>query len=115
MANRVPTRQKFSTPQEEFDAILSREISSQIPTNVTKESYHRMLLHCVTENGIWACAKNGARVKAKMWYRSIVHRETGHIDYHIPVAVLYCSGCDVSPNATADEPIFSDQIQTCAL
>lgn len=113
---RAPTRPKFRTPQEEFDAILSREVSSQIPTNITKESYNRMVLHCVTENGIWACAKNGARVRAKMWYRCVLDRATGQVqNTRIPVAVLYCSGCDVAPNSTADEPIFADQIQTSCL
>ena len=113
---RTPVRPKFRTPGEEFDAILSRATSSQIPTNVTKESYNRMLMHCVTENGIWACAKNGARVRAKMWYRTILDRVTGQIqNTRIPVAVLFCSGCDVAPNATADESIFADEIQTCAL
>ena len=112
----TPARPKFRSKQEELDAIVSRAVPSQIPTNITKESYNRMLLHCVTENGLWACAKNGARVKAKMWYRSVIDRESGQVqNTRIPVAVLYCGGCDVAPNATADEPIFADQIQTSCL
>ena len=113
---RVPVRPKFRTPAEELDAIVSRAVPSQIPTNITKESYNRMILHCVTENGIWACAKNGARVKAKMWYRSIFSRATGQLtNTRIPVAVLYCSGCDSAPQSVADDPIWDDEIQTVCL
>ena len=112
----ILNRKRIISEREHLDAILSREISSQIPTNITKESYNRMLLHCVTESGIWACVKNGARVKAKMWYRTVLDRATGQVqNTRIPVAVLYCGGCDVAPNSTADEPIFADQIQTAAL
>lgn len=112
----VPAKPVFRTPQEKFDAIVARAVPSQLPTNVTRESYNRMLLHATTEGGLWACAKNGARVKAKMWYRTVIDRATNEIvNTHIPVAVLFCDGCDTAPNHTAEEAIFSDAIQTVAL
>jgi hypothetical protein len=99
---------------------IHREIPSQIPVHTDKASWNRMIEHCITAHDgkslpIWACKKNGARVKARMVMMKILDRDTGlQLDY-APVATLFCSGCDTEPNTHGGDTIFKDQVQTLAM
>ncbi len=99
-----------------LDKVLSREIPSQVPVTVTKASYHRMLTHCTTMGGVWACKKNGARIMAKMVKMTVWDRETKKIDRtNIPVVHLYCSGCDKAPNVVGQDAIFKHKLMTVTM
>ena len=103
------------------EAMIHRAVPSQVPVHVVKRSYDRMLVHCTIQTdgrtpAVWACQKNGARVKARMTYRNVFNRTTMQLEsVKIPVATLYCSGCDPVPSTHGNDPIFSDELQTLAL
>ena len=89
---------------------------SQIPTNVTRASYNRMMKHARTYEGLWICRKNGARIKARMVLMNVWDRETTTVlNFDIPVVTLYCDGCDKTPNTHGGDAIYSDEIQTLAM
>lgn len=111
MANIIDNKAK---PQ--LDKIIDREVPSQLPMNVTKSSYARMLKHCKTEFGVWACRKNGARVNARGVWMNVFDRKTGQLlNARIPVVHLFCSGCDKAPKVNSGDPIYADQLQTVSV
>ena len=102
--------------EQEFLLKAYRQVPSQLPFNVTRTSYDYMLGHCVTINELWACRKNGSRVHAKVNYRSVYDKETGTLqNTRIPVAVLFCSGCDKPPDIVPDSAIWASDIETVSM
>ena len=104
----------------DFDNLINRQVPSQIPFVVIKETYQRMLKHCMTQDvataDLWACKKNGARVHMRVVRMNIFDRATGAlIKMSLPVGYLFCSGCDKVPDTHADDAIYSDQLQTLAV
>ena len=101
--------------QEHFEKLIHKELPSQLPTHCVKKSYWRMLVHCITQDGVFACKKNGARVHARMTMRNVFDRTGQMTAFNIPVAVLYCSGCDLVPNTHGGDPIFEDELTTLSM
>ncbi len=104
--------------KKRFDQIIERAIPSQIPVTVTRDSYMRMLEHCHTDSlrgSIWCCSKTNARINVKMWYRTVLNADGSINAVHIPVGVLYCSGCDKPPRAIPESVIAADAVQTVAM
>ena|SRR3990167_7178855 len=104
---------------EKVENMLLRHVPSQVPFNCTKKSYERMLLHGkLFDRGprsLWACAKTGQRIHAKVNWRTIWNRDGSLNATHVPVAILFCSGCDQKPQVTSEDPIWADEVQTLAL
>lgn len=106
------------TKNEQFEKALAREIATQIPTHVTKDSYQRMLLHCSLDRAnknLWCCIRTGAQVKARLVVRDITDPLTHQLIDRGPVAELYCSACDKPPVTRKYDPITSDKIQTVSM
>ena len=105
--------------REHFEKQITRTIPSQVPVHVTRKSYQAMLAHCATQTGkglpIWACAKTGGRVKARMVQRAIYDSETGVFKEIAPVVELFCSVCHKPPVTRKLELILSDAIQTVSM
>ena len=106
----------MATQKEEkakLEAMLAGAISSQIPINITKESYSKMLSHGRIEQGVWACHLGGAPIKARMVRRNVFDRTTGELlNTGIPVAELYCSRCHTVPATKKGTAIYSDLLKT---
>ena len=104
---------------DHWDAVISRAIPSQVPFHCVKATYMRMLRHCMTQDvalrDLWACSKNGARVVARVTHRTVWNRDNTLNAAHIPVAYLYCSGCDPVPQIKGEDPIYADEIQTLSM
>lgn len=104
---------------EHAEKQLLRIIPSQIPFNCTRESYQRMLMHTKLfdpgPNAIWGCEKTGARIHAKVNFRTIWNRDGSLNAAHAPVAVLFCSSCEKPPQITPEQSIYSDQVQTLSM
>lgn len=102
-----------------LDAIVSRAVASQIPTNVTRESFIRMESHAMMQSYkhtmLWACKLNGARIKARMVFRMVYEFGTDKFLQRAPVVELYCSGCDKAPTTPGDAPIYDKAIQTVSM
>ena len=100
---------------KKMDEWLDREKPSQLPMNVTRKSYMRMLAHCTTEFGVWACRKSGARINARGVLMNVFDRETGAVkNTRIPVLHLYCTGCDEVPKVKHGDPIYAEQLTTAS-
>ena len=103
----------FKSDRERFSAIVERAVPSQLPFNVDRASYDRMLKHCHTDfRSLWCCSKTNARVKARVTYRTVYNRDNTINAVHIPVAVLFCAGCDETPKVRGEDPIYADQVGT---
>lgn len=105
---------------KKLDQQLSREIPSQIPVNATKESYDRMISHCMSEKpsgaGFWACRKSGARIKAKMVLMNIWDEKTMQMTHKgVPIVTLFCSGCDQPPKIAKNTGLWKSEIITLSM
>lgn len=110
MSDRLSEAKKKMTQQ------LDGEIPSQVPMNVVKETYERMMQHATTEGGRWACRKNGAKIHAKVWFRSVWSTKTLQFMEKVPVAHLYCSGCEKEPSTRGgNSTIFDSELMTCTM
>ena len=99
-----------------LDAMLSKEIASQIPTNVTRKSFAHILEHAKTENGLFACKLNGARINARMVFRTVYNFDSGLCEAtNVPVAELFCSSCDPKPVTRKGEAVFNTELRTVSL
>ena len=101
--------------KQKIDKQISGEIPSQTLVNTVIASYNRMLTHCAIENGVWACRKGGARVKARMTKMYIFDRTSMSCVDYAPVVVLYCSSCDSTPLTRGGDSIYSDEIKTLSM
>ena len=106
---------KSKLAKADIEKIIHRARPSQIPTRVIKQSYIRMLGHCTTEGGIWACKKSGARVKGKMVIANVFRRDTEKYLGHAPVVHLYCSGCDPVPAVRGGASVWAEDLQTVSM
>ena len=106
--------------ERNIEELIYRERPSQLPVNVTRASYMRMLGHAQTfghgVQSVWRCKKNGAKILGKMTFRNVFDRETGLCTgMNIPVAILFCSACDTPPPNLAGQPIYAEEIQTLSM
>ena len=110
---------KFSSEGERVEAMLEKTIPSQVPFNCTRESYQRMLMHTKLfdpgPNAIWGCEKTGARIHAKVSWRTIWNRDGSLNATHVPVAVLFCSSCDKPPQVAPEAALWTDMVQTLSM
>ena len=102
-----------------FDAVKSHAKPSQIPFNCVLKSYERMLRHCMIQGvgnvPVWACSKNGARVNAYVRHRNIWNRDGSLSAAMMPVAFLYCSGCDKKPQIKSGDPLWVEEVTTLSM
>lgn len=106
-----------------FDKQIAHAIASQVPVHTVRSTYTRILGHAIEEwvtgaagpTKLWACAKNGARIHARMVYRNIFDRATQQLIDRAPVVELFCSGCDKPPQTRKNDPIYSDELTTLSM
>jgi hypothetical protein len=111
---------KQQNERKKVESLIAREKPSQIPMNVIKTNYKRMLRHCMTQDvafkDLFACRKNGARVLVRVVLMNVFDRETETLlNTDIPVGVMYCSGCDKVPNTRKGDKVYKDQLQTVSM
>ena len=105
--------------KKSFEQMVFREKPSQVPFVVIRRSYNRMLKHCMTQDmqtaDLWACRKNGAKVKMRVVRMNVFNRDGSLDKAGIPVGYLFCSGCDKEPLTKAGDAIFRDELVTLAV
>ena len=106
--------------KQTLDQQYSFERPSQIPVCTTKASYERMLLHGRMQDAgntknLWACNKTGARIKARMVKRAVYEFGTNAFLEILPVAELFCGGCDPAPKTRGLDPIWNIELTTLSM
>lgn len=110
--NEKPTN-RYSA--QDIEKLVYREAPSQIPTIVTRKSFHHALDHASTEGHLWRCTKTGAKMNAYMLRMRVFSAETDEYIETVPVAHIYCSACDEKPKVAAGDAILDTALQTVFL
>ena len=94
-----------------LDAQLAGAVPSQLPVNVLKDSYIRMMKHAKVDQGVWVC-KSGARIKLRMVRVNVFNSADELLHANIPVGSLYCDRCDKIPTLRKGDGVYDYNLQT---
>ena len=98
--------------RNKLDAQLAGAVSGQIPVNVMKDTYLRMLKHAGTSQGVWTCKESGSRIKLRMVRVNVYSVEGKLLNMDVPVGSLYCDRCDSIPALKKNDSVWDTDLQT---